>query len=439
MSDEITEAATTAVRAAIVKAMIRPASVFFAVVGQRLDLIVADEYEGRPIPTAATDGRRLYVNPEYFLSLISAKHVTVIVHEWMHVVGGHNLRRGDRDQMLWNVACDHVVNLLLLEAGFEIDKAWVMDRWSDGTPSYKYRGWSPERVYADLVAQGYQPPEQDEDPGPGDEAGDGEPGDEQSTGGEASDEQGPELPEPQGEVWDATGDDGDVLNPEEKQEFERQLRHDIAEAKIVQKSSGSAMGEGTEYMVGKSLSPSAKWEDVLQDVWSDADSQKRDSWGVVNRRHDSDEMGYFLPGEEGIGLDWVVVAVDVSSSISMPELHAFITQLDKLNDEMPAERLTIVPFTQKVQHSKIQHVTGGDKIPRKFHIGGGTRFSAVTEWVDKKDEKPDVLILFTDLEDWEYGPEPDCPVIWASTEPVYEKGSFSNRPPFGQVIEVEAI
>jgi hypothetical protein len=49
------------------------------------------------------------------------------------------------------------------------------------------------------------------------------------------------------------------------------------------------------------------------------------------------------------------------------------------------------------------------------------------------------LIFFTDLEDWEYGPEPDCPVLWASSEPVYERGSFSNRPPFGQVIEVEAI
>lgn len=61
-------------------------------------------------PTAATDGRTIFVNPAYLLALDPRQQDALIIHAVLHAALLHPRRRGERDEMVWNIAADIVVN-----------------------------------------------------------------------------------------------------------------------------------------------------------------------------------------------------------------------------------------------------------------------------------------------------------------------------------------
>lgn len=78
---------------------------FYGDVLMRLN-IIAD----RSVPTACTNGRWIRYNPDFMASLKAPQRNYVLLHEMLHVVLKHWKRQGKRDQRLWNIACDLVVN-----------------------------------------------------------------------------------------------------------------------------------------------------------------------------------------------------------------------------------------------------------------------------------------------------------------------------------------
>jgi predicted metal-dependent peptidase len=62
------------------------------------------------VPTACTDGRKVWFNPHFAGSLAPAELDAVMVHELLHAALLHIPRRRERDPHLWNVAADIVVN-----------------------------------------------------------------------------------------------------------------------------------------------------------------------------------------------------------------------------------------------------------------------------------------------------------------------------------------
>lgn len=62
------------------------------------------------IPTAATDGRDIFWNPDFLRSLTLAEVGGVLLHEVLHAALLHVVRRGKREPRLWNIAADIVVN-----------------------------------------------------------------------------------------------------------------------------------------------------------------------------------------------------------------------------------------------------------------------------------------------------------------------------------------
>ena len=62
------------------------------------------------LPTAATDGRDIWVNPDFLRSLTNAQVDGVLLHEVLHAALLHVLRQGMRERERWNVAADLVVN-----------------------------------------------------------------------------------------------------------------------------------------------------------------------------------------------------------------------------------------------------------------------------------------------------------------------------------------
>jgi len=65
------------------------------------------------IPTAATDGKEIYLNPEFFLSLSTSEREGVIMHELLHAALLHPVRSGTRNKEIWNIAADIAVNLII--------------------------------------------------------------------------------------------------------------------------------------------------------------------------------------------------------------------------------------------------------------------------------------------------------------------------------------
>ena len=65
------------------------------------------------IGTAATDGQQIFYSPKFFSTLSDEQKQFVFAHEVMHVAFNHILRSKGRNQRLWNIATDSVINQIL--------------------------------------------------------------------------------------------------------------------------------------------------------------------------------------------------------------------------------------------------------------------------------------------------------------------------------------
>lgn len=86
--------------------------------------------ENLPYHTVATDGKNVYVDPNYFESLSENERIFIIAHEIMHIKFMHMFRLKDkdgkkRDPDLWNIATDVIINANLERDGFTIKEGYV--------------------------------------------------------------------------------------------------------------------------------------------------------------------------------------------------------------------------------------------------------------------------------------------------------------------------
>jgi predicted metal-dependent peptidase len=99
------------------------------------------------IPTAATDGRDIFFNPDFLRSLPIDQQDGVLLHEVLHAALLHPSRLGTREPMLWNIAADIVVNgTISRERGFGLPAGAVRDE--------QLEHLSVEEVYELLQRQG---------------------------------------------------------------------------------------------------------------------------------------------------------------------------------------------------------------------------------------------------------------------------------------------
>ncbi len=106
-----------------------------------LDLI---ETEKSKCDTMATDGKNIYFYPEFVMGCTEEELQGVLVHEALHVVYEHPLRRGNRHPKVWNIACDYVINAYLYwDLHLQLPMGGLLD--------HKYKGMTAEKVYQILV------------------------------------------------------------------------------------------------------------------------------------------------------------------------------------------------------------------------------------------------------------------------------------------------
>ncbi len=102
--------------------------------------------------TAYTDMSRIVFDPKFAESLDDEQLSFVMLHELMHCVLKHCTRGGSRQQLIYNIACDIVVNSILLEAMNREEIAIGHSNAMHKTPSgMEGRLFSAEEVYEMLL------------------------------------------------------------------------------------------------------------------------------------------------------------------------------------------------------------------------------------------------------------------------------------------------
>lgn len=125
------------------------------------------------VPTQATDGTRLLVNPEFTSKLSIKMKAFVMMHEVMHCALDHMARGKNHDHTLSNNAADYEVNALL-----KMDKVVTESDLKPYLYDEKYEGMSYEHIYA-LHPSGPKAPDPQKggQQGSGSQSGDSQSGD----------------------------------------------------------------------------------------------------------------------------------------------------------------------------------------------------------------------------------------------------------------------
>ena len=132
---------------------------------QRRKLVLTDQrafhrllripiYKHGQIETAATDGKTIFFNVSFAKQLSDKDLRGILLHEFLHILCKHRLRRGDFHPLLWNIATDYVINGWIMQSerygkDFTLPESVLSER-------YSYSGRSAEEVAQDLLNRGWK-------------------------------------------------------------------------------------------------------------------------------------------------------------------------------------------------------------------------------------------------------------------------------------------
>lgn len=320
-----------ALNKAKIRLMSTPDSAFFTTVCFSLKHVWDDQ-----IPTAATDGRTIRFNPQFFLSLTTDEQVFLLLHEAMHVAYQHINRKMGRDHSKWNVAGDLVINQHLVDRGFKMPSTGLLDP--------QYREMSTEQVYAALPDN---------------------------------------LPCPMPDLLDSLGDPEALTR-----EIEDILVRAQLQAKMENDKPGSIPGEIQVFLNGL-LEPKLPWYRILQ-KYLHTFNKNDYSFKKFNRRY---FPRFILPGLRSDALMKIAIAVDTSGSVSDNEFKVFMSEVHAILRMMKPESIDLIHFDTQIR--SVDSVKSIKELSQvKFTGRGGTRIEPVLFWVNEN--KPQLTLIFTD-------------------------------------------
>ena len=377
--------------------------------------------ERNDIATMATDGQAIYWNRRFVQSLSDKELVGLLMHEGLHVMLGHHLRRPKRSSnKLWNEACDYAINSVIVKTDINLP--------SDALLCSDFDLLSAERILR--VLEGEQPNDRSPGGGQGDDQGDDQ--------GEQEQDQPSAPGQPKdfshaGEVWDATNADGDPASQEEMADLEEDLKRSIILAAEVEKATGSGSISIDAGILDATKSSKVEWQEHLADFLA-RNLPDEPTLESPNRRHLWN--GDYFPSMRGVGAGLFVLAIDTSASVSLEERQQFAGEVDAIRSIANPEQTLVVYCDSQIQpnaEGELYDEFGRDEeiIVRDVR-GGGTRFDPPFRLVEEEGLEPDVLIYLTDGGAVAPPMPPDYPVFWATTcrEPAWAGEQF------GEVVEV---
>lgn len=231
----------------------------------------------------------------------------------------------------------------------------------------------------------------------------------------------------------------------ERQKAESEARQ------IVHRAAMHAQAFGTDTRVANAfvedMKPKQPWQQAIQTFVTDLMTMDDYTWKRPRQRYLP--YGLYLPSLGGTKDPKLIgIAVDVSGSISERMLKEFFVELTSLIHNHPRITYQIYYVDTKI---RLEDEVTIDSLPIKTQTvgGGGTRFRPAFDKIADEGLPVSGLIYFTDMGAYDYGPEPDYPVIWLNFANPYKESDYEDseyqqdgihcygRVPWGTVINMQ--
>jgi predicted metal-dependent peptidase len=375
---------------------------FFGNMATRLKIQAADDW----CPTAATDGRNLYYNTQFFNAMGNKEIEFVIAHEILHCVYDHFSRRDHRDPKLYNIAADYIVNNLLVR-----DRIGLKPKLIDCFQDFKYEGWSSEEVYDELFKNAKKINIDDL--------------------GELLDEH---------IDWESDGDeDGDGNGkgsgrPRLSKAEIDQIKDEIKEA-MIQAANAAGAGNtpaGIQRLIKEMTEPKMNWRELLR---QQIQSTIRSDYTFARPSRKGWHTGAVLPGMNFADTIDICISLDMSGSIGNEQAAEFLGEIQGIMEEFKEYNIKLWCFDTKVYNEQDFSADGGEQLS-DYEImgGGGTEFDVNWDYMKHNDIQPKKFIMFTDGYPWNSWGDPDyCDTIFI----IHGHPNKSLEAPFGQTAHYE--
>lgn len=372
--------------------------------------------------TAYTNGIECVYGEEFVNGMPDAEFRFLILHEAFHCMWQHLTTwqwMHEEDPQCANEACDHVINLQILDAAEAIGNNFIVMPSCGGHADPQYRGMDAAEVYRALRkkkegqqgGQGDQSQPQPGQPGQNDQ---GQPGQQQQQSG-GFDEHG----------WD----EAQAMSDEEKADIARRIDEAVRQGALLAGKTGS----GGERLVAELLQAKIRWQDALREYLQEmCAGNEFSTWRRPNRRFVS--AGIYMPSGVSEKLGEIVIAPDMSGSIGDREVKQFLGEAAAIFDGLKPSGVHMMYWDTRITAHEFYEE---DRVPEivkttKPKGGGGTAPSCLTQYMAERGVKPKVVVVLTDGyvgSDW--GGEWPCPVLWCIA------GNKSAQPSVGKAVHIE--
>ena len=379
---------------------------FFGNMATRLKVQHCDDW----CPTAATDGKHLFYNTQFFNALSNKEIEFVIAHEILHCVFDHIIRREDRDPMIYNIACDYIVNNTLVrdKIGEPVKMIQIFQDW-------KYDGWQSEAVYDDIYKK--------------------------------AEENGKKFLEQMGELLDehidwetkpskpkagkGGGKESDQRPCYTKEEMKK-IRDQIKENMI---SSAQSAGAGNipaevERMIKELTEPKMNWREILR---QQIQATIRNDYTFSRPSRKGWHTGVVLPGMNFDQQIDCAICFDMSGSIGDDQAVNFLSEVKGIMDEFKEYNLKLWCFDTSLQRKRLFQVTV-KTLASTNPLVVVAQNMCNWEYMKEHDIQPKKLIMFTDGYPFGSWGDPDyCDTVFV----IHGHHDRSLKAPFGVTTHYE--
>ncbi|MEY4331787.1 MAG: hypothetical protein RLZZ196_525 [Bacteroidota bacterium] len=349
--------------------------------------------------TAATDGRHIYFNRDFFNKLSVKQVEFVIAHEILHNVFDHLSRNEGRDRSIFNAATDYCVNGQLVRDKIGDHNLPDIKIFHDS----KYYGWSAEQVYDDIFEK-------------------------------YDNEQLAALGQLLDDHVDWGDQDGQNGQPKYSKDELRQIRDEMREA-VMQAAQAAGAGNvpaSIARMIKELTEPKMNWREILR---QQIQSTIKNDFSFMRPNRKGWHMNAVLPGQNFDTTIDICVAIDMSGSIGDEQAKDFISEIKGIMQEFRDFNMKLWCFDTRVYNEADFNGYNCDEFDDyQVKGGGGTEFDANWDYMKAHDIQPKKFIMFTDGYPWgSWGDENYCDTVFII------HGNNTIVPPFGEYAYYEAL
>ena len=375
------------------------------------------------IPTGATDGVYIYINPNFFNSLPNdSQRAFLLGHEVLHIVLRHAWRRMAFQKAgyfamdtklgeipfihkIWNWVTDAIINRELIAYGLEpIDGAILDDRFDRNTladDAYRIKWQEDKAEEEQATADESESDDSGHDPqtdGNTDNGSDDNDGDDNQQSAQGSDHDGHDTHlDP---IYEGTPEEIDEAEREAESKAARQLQEALADQQqAVERGEHQDVGTGSDIhgqvTAGENRhTAEVSWREELADVFRMSGNGGEITYSKMHRRRYS-VMGVVTPATVG-RLSHVTLIGDISASVKRDPFKATLNEMSVMIDELePTDGVSVLFTNTEVEEHHDVH-SGGELTDLDIPMGGGTWLCSALDYMEEQSITSDVTLAFTD-------------------------------------------